>query len=402
MFRLSNLKKFTKENWTYLSCDFDVTGIENPFQEKTMWVAVEEKNGDMLADNVYDPFVLVPVILGMYYKQDVHIDGNISPRLFHNIQHYLMNIFDRFSDYTSPVKFTVKGLDTVNNDQKGNLIGTGISCGVDSLVTIYDNYINESDPNFKINSLFFVNCGTHGDFEDEASHKKYWNRVALNKTAADELGLPMYLVNSNYHAFTHKIGEEQIGYLAIYSCVLSLQKYIKRYYTSSNLSYDEIIEFSKMARDFDLAEYCESFMPHLVSTENFELVIDGCQYTRAEKTEHISDWEFAQKHLNVCVPTIDDGKNCSCCNKCMMTLFVLDAIGKLEQFTQVFDLDVYRKNAFMWKCIFQTNYKVVPVQTSVIKYMKEHGVSLPPRFVAKSVLFAVRCLRFIKKRTHRS
>ena len=121
MFKLSNLKKFTKDNWTYLSCDFDVTEIKNPFQEKTMWVAVEEKNADMLADNVYDPFVLVPVILGMYYKQNVHIDGNISPRLYHNMQHYLMNIFDRFSDRTAPVKFTVNGFDTVKPNGGGKL-----------------------------------------------------------------------------------------------------------------------------------------------------------------------------------------------------------------------------------------------------------------------------------------
>ena len=142
------------------------------------------------------------------------------------MQHYLMNIFDRFSDYTTPVKFTVNGFDTVKNPAGGGtLIGTGISCGVDSLVTIYDNYINETDPDFRINSLFFVNCGTHGDYEDEASHRKYWDRVALNKSGADDLGLPMYLINSNYHAFTHKIGEQKIGYLAIYSCVLSLQQF---------------------------------------------------------------------------------------------------------------------------------------------------------------------------------
>ena len=41
MFKLSNLRKFTKDGWSYLSCDFDVTEIKNPFQEKTMWVAVE-------------------------------------------------------------------------------------------------------------------------------------------------------------------------------------------------------------------------------------------------------------------------------------------------------------------------------------------------------------------------
>ena len=395
MFKLSNLKKFTKDNWTYLSCDFDVTEIKNPFQEKTMWVAVEEKNADMLADNVYDPFVLVPVILGMYYKQNVHIDGNISPRLYHNMQHYLMNIFDRFSDHTAPVKFTVNGFDTVKPNGGVNLIGTGISCGVDSLVTIYDNYINEKDPDFKINSLFFVNCGTHGDYEDKASHKKYWDRVALYKTGAEDLGLPMYLINSNYHAFTHKIGEQKIGYLAIYSCVLSLQKYIRRYYTSSNLSYDEIAEFNRLSRDFDIAEYCESFMPHLISTECFELVIDGCQYTRAEKTERISDWEFAQKHINVCNSLDSGAQNCSYCNKCMWTLIPLEAMGKLDKFKKVFNIYVYKKNAYKWKCSFLSHYGKDSMETSIIRYAKKHNLSLPPRWFANFYWFMYRAFRKI-------
>ena len=274
-------------------------------------------------------------------------------------------------------------------------MGTGISCGVDSLVTIYDNFINETDPNFRINSLFFVNCGTHGDYEDPASHKKYRDRVALNKTAAEELGLPMYLINSNYHAFTHKWGEQVIGYLAIYSCVLSLQKYIKRYYTSSNLSYDEIAEFNRLSRDFDIAEYCESFMPHLISTEAFELVIDGCQYTRAEKTERISDWEFAHKHLNVCVPTVDNGRNCSCCNKCMWTLIPLDAMGKLDSFKDVFDLDVYRKRVFGWKCSFLSHYGKDSMETSIVRYAKAQGMRFPPKWLASTLLFMHRAARKI-------
>ena len=387
MFRLSNLKKFIKDGWCYLSCDFSVTGIENPFEEKTMWVAVEEENADMLAGNVYDPFVLLPAYLGMHYKQDVHIDGNISPRLYHNMQHYLMNIYDRYSDRTHPIQFTVNGFDTV--EQVGSLISTGISCGVDSLTTIYDNFINESDPNFKINSLFFFNCGTHGDFGDEASIRKFRDRAALNKTAADELGLPMYLVNSNYHAFHLKIGRQvEAGDLAIYSCALSLQRYIKRHYLSSCYSYDEIARYSKVSRNYNIAEYCESFMLHLISTENFELVSDGCQYERPGKTERISEWGFAQRHLNVCISSKTDGAhNCCCCRKCARTLLALEAMGKLEQFKEVFDLEVWRKNSFRWKCWFRVNYGKDGMGTTLIDYAREHGMRLPPKCVAVPVKF---------------
>ena len=381
MFRLSNLTKFTKDGWCYLSCDFSVTGIENPFQEKTMWVAVEEANADMLADNVYDPFVLVPVALGMYYKQDVHIDGNISPRLYFNMRHYLMNIFDRFSDDVSPVGFTVNGFDTV--EQVGDLVGTGISCGVDSLTTILDNFVNETDPNFRINSLLFVNTGTHGNFEDPSSRKKFFDRASLNKTAADELGLPIYLIDSNYHAFVHKIGPQTFGYLSIYSCMLSLQRYIKRCYSASALSYDEIAQFSKVSRNSDMSEHCESYMLHLISTENFEFVIDGCQYTRSEKTERISEWNFAQKYLNVCASWTSDGAhNCSCCRKCARTLITLEAMGKLDLFKDVFDLDIYRKNRFRWMCWFRTNYGKEAFSTEIIDYAREHGIKFPPKLLA--------------------
>ena len=116
MFIVKNLRKESEDGWTYLKTDFEVKDAENPFEEKTMWVAVEDKNADMLSDDVYDAFVLVPLYLGMYYHQDVHIEGEMSPRFYHNIIHYIMKIFDNFSDDTRPIDFTVDGeADKQNN-----------------------------------------------------------------------------------------------------------------------------------------------------------------------------------------------------------------------------------------------------------------------------------------------
>lgn len=360
-----------------------------------MWVAVEQENEDMLGDN-YDSFVLVPVILGMYYGQDVRIEGNISPRLYHNMTHYMMNIFDRYSDFTRPVKFSAAGLKSVTPSEE-RLVGTGISCGVDSLLTIYDNFVMTKDPAFRLNALFFFNCGTHGDFENPASQRVFEERVALNRRAAEELELPMYLVRSNFHAFTHKIGEQKIGHLAIYSCALALQRYVRRYLASSCLSYDEIIFNRNNSRDFDFAEYCESFFCHLVSTEIFELVTDGCQYTRAEKTERIASWEIAQKYLNVCVQPVDGAHNCSKCSKCMRTLIPLEAMGKLEKFSGVFDLDVYHKNVWIWKNAFAASLGRDCMATGVMNYAKKKGMSVPSAISAKVVWFLYRAVRKVKR-----
>lgn len=389
MFRVSGLKTYSKDGWTYLSCDFDATD-KNPFKEKTMWVAVEDKNADMLTDDVYDTFVLLPVFFGMYYGQDVHIDGDVSPRLYHNMQHYIMNIFDRFSDKTKPIRFTVKGLKKV--ERRGGLIGTGISCGVDSMVTIYDNYVKEEDPDYKINSLFFVNCETHKG-ADEKTHKRFTDRVALNREAAKDLGLPMYVVNSNFHAFTPQIGEQKVVYLAIYSCILSLQKCIRRYYTASCYSYDEIVEFFNFSFDFDIAEHSESYLIPLIETERFELVIDGCQYARAEKLERFCEWEFAQKHLNVCIHPLEGGYNCSVCTKCLRTLLPLEAMGKLDNFSQVFDLKVYKKKAKRAKWSYMYAYGKKGMETSVVRYAKAHGMKFPPKFFANCI---VRLKKFLR------
>ena len=66
MFTLKNLRKEKKGDWTYLIVDLDVSGIKNPFDEKTLWVAVENKNADMLTDDVYDGFTPFILYLGMH------------------------------------------------------------------------------------------------------------------------------------------------------------------------------------------------------------------------------------------------------------------------------------------------------------------------------------------------
>lgn len=281
----------------------------------------------------------------------------------------------------------------------GYIIGTGISCGVDSLSTIYDHYIKEDDEDYKINALFLFNCGTHGDYENPKTYELYENRYKLNKRAADEMGLPVYQVNSNLHSITHKIGEQRVGYFAIWSCVLVLEKVIKRYYASSSNEYEEIKIFSKYMRDFDMAEFCESYLVPLIQTECLELIVDGCQYRRTQKTENISEWEIANKYLNVCVHT-EDGSNCSSCSKCMRTMIPLEAMGKLDKFAGVFDLNVYHKNVYKNKLYFKANEKRIGFAKDITDYCKTHGCTMPSMAFSKPYsmyLFLRKCGSRVKK-----
>lgn len=379
MLTIANIRKEQHGEWTHLVVDIDFGDLKTPFTEKSIWFAVKNENADMLTDETYDAFVLVPLYLAMYYHTDLHICGKISKKLYQNIKWYISQILCDFSDELTKVNFIVDGF--ANIKEMGTLIGAGISCGVDSLSTIYDNFVKEEDPEYRINSLFIFNCGTHGDYENPASHRLFEERYALNKNAADELNLPVFQVCSNIHAFTHKIGEQKMGYFAICSCIFSLQKKIAKYYISSSDSYQEIKEFTRRDHNFDLFGFAESYLVPLLQTEHLQLIIDGCQYQRSKKTENIADWEIAQRHLNVCVNTTN-GTNCCICSKCMRTLLPLDAMGKLEKFSDVFDITKYRKYAFKSKCDMVAGYGENNFYADNVDFARAHNYPMPSRFIA--------------------
>jgi hypothetical protein len=63
----------------------------------------------MLSDDNYDAFLLVPLYLAMYHKQDLHICGKVSKRLYKNIMTYVQTILCEFSDALSKVDVKVDG-----------------------------------------------------------------------------------------------------------------------------------------------------------------------------------------------------------------------------------------------------------------------------------------------------
>lgn len=384
MIRLYNLRTEKKEEWTRLVCDVDVTEGENPFKENTMWFAVKNENAHMFSVKIYDAFFLVPLYLGMFHGQDLKIEGKVSKKLYRNMMNYGQKILCNFSDDLKPIQVFVDGFDNVETGAE--LIGTGISCGVDSLSTIYDRYVKENDSEYRVNSLFIFNCGTHGAYENPETRERFLGRYELNKGAADALELPVYQVDSNLHAFSQQRDVQKWGYLALHSCILSLQKVIKKYYMSSTYSYDEIMRFGKCSHDFDMAEYTDSYLLPLIQTERLELVLDGCQYKRSGKTENISNWDIAKRHLNVCVNPAGHVQNCSCCSKCLRTLIVLESMGKLQDFSGVFDIAVYKKHAFVNKCRNVLLYSKEGFATDNVDYALQHGIKMPSVMYARIYL----------------
>lgn len=398
MLTISNIRKEQHSEWTRIVVDIDFGDIDVPFVEKTIWFAVKNENADMLTADTYDAFTLIPLYLAMYFNTDLRIDGKISKKLYQNMKWYIQQIFCDFSNDLNKVNVSVEGFSNV--EEKGTIVGAGISCGVDSLSTIYDHFVKEKDPDYRINSLFIFNCGTHGDYENSNSHKLFENRYTMNKGAADELNLPIYQVSSNIHAFTHKIGEKKMGYLAIYSCIYSVQKRISKYYISSSDSYQEHQWFVSFDHNHDMSGFCEHYLIPLLQNEHMQLIIDGCQYRRSKKIENFVNWHIAKKYLNVCVNT-NNGINCCKCSKCMSVLLILDVMGKLNQYNTVFDIFKYYKYAYKAKCnmviAYRTNSHNADLYTDAVDFARANHFSMQSSFNAYIYLILHGEMRMIVK-----
>lgn len=316
---------------------------------------------------------------------------------------YLQRILCDFSDDLSRIDVHVEGFKAAEGEQ--NIIGASFSCGVDSLSTIYDRYIKEDDPDYKINGLFFFNVGWHGDFYDAETEKLFFARYTLNKPAADELGLPVYLANTNFHAFMYGVYGNNypgghMGYFANYSCVFALGKSIKKYYAPSGRSYEGTKNFSRIEQhDSDLCGFADPYAIPLISTEQLEFIIDGCQYDRPQKVENIADWNIAQKYLNVCVvkaDLIDNAHNCSKCDKCLRTLTEIDIAGKLDNFARVFNLNIYKKLSFANKCYHVINSSQKYHSHDICEFAKKYGVKFPSPLTAKIYFLAQKVNRLSK------
>ena len=377
MIEISNLRTERSFGKTKLIADIS-SDIIRKDGETTIWVSVDDKNAYMLADDVYDMFLFMPVYMSMYYHTDLHICGCVSKKLYRNVVDYVQPIMLDFSDELSMQRIIIDG--HKDCESEASIVGTGISCGVDCFSTIYDRFVKEKDEDYKLTHLFMLNCGWHGKYGDPRTIDLFDKRCNQNKKAADKIGLEFVPVDSNLHAFLYEQGDKA-SYFNLYSIAFALEKALKRYYISNSYSYDEVSHYGRNSKNCDWSEFADPIAIPLMHSASLQLVSDGCQYTRVEKTKNIIDWEISKEFLNVCcrhsnVINVDE-TNCSCCTKCNRTLLAIDALGRLNDYRKVFDIEKFNKNKRKIIKEVIDQHERVPFYEEIFLLYKEQGKSLP-------------------------
>lgn len=319
---------------TRVSSDLEIDGEVFP-----LWFEVEKKYEDFLVADRVDAFLVGILNLAMRERWNIRSAIPATDTLLENLcKAFLPVLCSRNPKFYLP-KIDCPSIAPVQKNF--GAVGTGISCGVDSLHVLAKHGKGVGEKRFQVTHL--VNNDVWPS--DSNGRKRHADQVAFVKAFADENGYEFVGIDSNIyeHFFqNHSFAHTYVNF----ACVLALQKLWKVYYYASS-GYGP-----KVAVDVDSIEYADSAHYDLLScfsfsTENLIFFSEGVELTRFEKTKDLVFFEPAWKWLNVCGE--DLGRNCGRCGKCRRTLATFDALefslgGVLERFSQSFDIDSYMEN----------------------------------------------------------
>lgn len=371
-----------------------------------LWFSTPAKYGDCLCKTRMDGFLVGMLFPAMQYGEDIHVSGCLSERLLFNLNNFVVPLLLAFSPSSKPIKITAD--QTSSERFPGSGVGTGFSGGVDSFCTLYDQFELERRPERRINSLLFLNVGSHGPGEQEealnGARSKFLARYQYLKQFTDEIGLGFIRLDSNLHSF-HPWGHLKTDTLTHAAGVLIVQGHFNRYYyASSGFSYNDQIKMGWRFPEVSVADFCDPIISPLLATESLDFVLHGMQYSRSEKTLRVIDYEPVYRYLNVCVSGLELGaKNCSVCVKCCRTIMTLNSIGKLDGFSHIFDVEKYRRRAERrYVCEQMLLRNKDPFARDNVALAERRGIKLPSPVVCEAYRlrgFVVRVLKAVLPRS---
>lgn len=284
-------------------------------------------------DSIVTGLLIYAIRNGYDFKSDLPI----SDELMYGLTYHLI---PAISTKAHKPTITAPIISTFN--LAGNIVATGISCGVDSLYTIATH---TQLPNLKdnITHLAFFDAGSHHSDKGPSITKD--GRRKLAKKFASDNNFEFIEVSSTLPDFIDRHTNGGYSHLEHHTfmmlhCVLSIAKGMRRYYYSAGLTYGDFNCSYEPTGNFDAASY-DLLTLMAASYGSIRFYSSGGEVSRLEKLRLLANYPPAHKSLNVCVTTV---KNDNICFKCARTLLELDALDRLDDFNEVFDIEYYRQH----------------------------------------------------------
>ena len=298
-----------------------------------LWFEVEEKYGQYLCDERSDAFVVGLLPLAIKTRQDIYFVTPITDQLKDQLEHDFIDVVCQHQPELHRVRLV--GNVAAPLCKASETIGTGVSCGVDSLFTIKRRLIEHTGNKF----LFLTN---QADMDDS----RYVRFDCLKRRAssfAADAGIELIVGDTNYSGGVPGLCTEGCTTYCNLFSVLALQKLFSRYFIASG---GPIRDFNFYLQNGMFGTDCSDYdllTLSACSTSSCRFIVDGLE-ERIKKVQALIDWPLAWNHLDVCFRHADgkDGNGTYDCPKCMHTvveILVAGGMPALEKFSAVFDVE---------------------------------------------------------------
>lgn len=319
------------KNKSRLICNTSIDGLE-----KQIYFEVNEQYEKYLCYERGDAFIIGLLSWAMRNKQDIYSCAPITEELLYNLNEYLIPSLTKYDKRLYPVKI-IAPIETEAISNAGG-IGTGVSGGIDSFHAILNN-TNKKYKSLQLTHLCINSVGSfHKGYAKYGISKAKKDIYERAQRIADELHLPLIESNSNIKEQFEIYFEYAHTYYSVFA-IYCMQKLWKTYFYGS--SGRDFSAFNLKNNSTKSSALYELLSLPCFSTKNLRIYSEGATKTRIEKTKDIADNPIVQKYLHVCCT---NGNNCNWCLKCKRTILTLDALGKLNDFRDVFNIEYYKKN----------------------------------------------------------
>ena len=333
--------------------------FEKPVLNKpdVAWFAFPESYLPFISGRA-DAFAAGLLPLAMVIREDLTIEGEMSPRLFYGLNEYQRALNVWFPKQLALVDVYATNLTSLPPEQAGQSCAALFSGGVDSSYTLMSHLPDrQPNPDFQVKYAIFV----HG-FDIPLQYRPaYDESLKIFSQQLAPLGVTIIPCRTNLHYFTSGLLSWVIGHgSAGISAGLVLDKLVRYFLVPSSYSLDGLVPWGS-----------SPLIDHWLSTETLQALHHSAPVWRIEKVAAISAWQPAQQFLRVC---IDDSKrvgvnNCCRCEKCMRTMAMLEICGALKSF-KTFKQPFGRWDIIRWVPHYDLGQFSLP---QTLRYVRSRG-----------------------------
>jgi hypothetical protein len=310
---LAPLPDRIESDWIVRSCQVRRRTGPRAESQQTLWYKFRAANGAPNASDC-DAYLRALVLDAMREQRTLVIEGSVSRKLLANLTEFQSAWNKWLPDTYHLVPMEPhEARPTVKCDSLGNAI-CAFSGGVDATFSVWMHSQKRNGWRTRDISL----CALVHGFDIPLNNQAMFDHVLLRSSQTlQELNIPITPVVTNYREITTTKWEHAFS-AALVAALDTFKANGTACLIGSGQPYNSVV----------VPWGSSPLTDHLLSSGDFDVILDGASHNRSEKIREIGDWAQGMRNLRVCWQGEQKDANCGKCEKCLRTMANFLACGK--------------------------------------------------------------------------